>query len=113
VGEPTTLDLLEHYGRREPCLFLQFDGHKVVGRDDVLRPDENGHSVTSGLTYELMSGRVAVRVLIPKDVADADAVALLLKIAHEIERDGLQHRYQDCVGGWQTPPDISDDDIFI
>jgi hypothetical protein len=82
--------VLQHYERREPRLFTQYDGHNVgVGHQDpIIRPDAEGHSLTTGLTWELMHG-ADVRVLIPATTSKETAVALLRKIAAEIECDGL------------------------
>ena len=86
-------ELLDHYAARQPRRFMQFDGVCVdpADRDGVVVPDEDGHSLLGGATWELMHG-ADVRVLVPNDgtVTPADAARLLRKIAEWIEhRDGL------------------------
>ena len=96
----TKKEMLDHYAKKEPMLFEQYDGFKNAG-DDVIHPDYDGDSLTVGDTCELMSGYPEVRVLIPPKTKAEDAVRLLLKIAiqiksREIEIDKMYEKGSGC-----------------
>lgn len=80
--------ILNKYNERVPQLFTQYDGWILNGGDDVMRPDRDGHAVTCLETLELMHS-TDVRVLIRPETKAEDAVALLRKIARDIEKDGV------------------------
>lgn len=87
----TKSELLEHYARATPHRFCQFDCFLNVGEgDDIVKPDKDGDSLFNGETYELMSGQVAVRVLITPETAKEDALRALEKIRDWIDRDGFK-----------------------
>jgi len=81
---------LEHYARLpEPQAFIQYDGFTNALRDSIVHPDEDGDALFAGTTYELMTGSVGVRVLMPERTTTLEAVRVLRKIANWIERDGI------------------------
>ena len=84
MRKPSTDELLTHHQIREPKRFIQLDGHSWA--------DEAGDAITVGQTYELMHGS-SVRVLIPDETDETEAVRLLREITHRIEHSGLDmHR---------------------
>jgi len=81
--------LLDHYAGRDPHAFWQFDCFcKCDGYDYIIVPDEDCDSLFRGLTYELMTGNVSVRVLIVPGTAAEDAIRALGKIASWIKKLG-------------------------
>lgn len=81
-------ELLLHYAGREPKTFWQCDAHDVGvdSIDSVMRPDEDGFSVTGQITDELMYG-CAVRVLADPETPLKKALLGVHKVAEWIERD--------------------------
>ena len=78
---------LLHYADRDAENFFQFDAFtEVEPGDDIVRPDDDGDCLFSGVTTELMSG-VPVRVLIVPGVTQETALRALKKIQDWIERD--------------------------
>jgi len=76
----TRIELFEHYSQKPATPFHQFDGFAVDGEDHALKPDSEGDSVMTSTTWELMSGAVPVRVLIPTNTEiDKDRAARLLR----------------------------------
>ena len=93
-------DLIRDYGEREPKHFRQIDGfHMPGGGDSVMRPDDDGHCIMGGDTWELMRG-ASVRVLVPsgENTPPADVAGMLRKIADWIEQD------PKSTMGVQAPP---------
>ena len=82
--KPTKGQLLAHYAERPVTRFQQYDGWKLDGWDDVIRPDEFGRGIMSTPTYELMRGS-DVRVLVKPTCKREDVIALLNKIVQWIE----------------------------
>ena len=88
-------ELLAHYAEKEPCLFYQFDGFLEPATDDVVRADRDGDAMTNGITYDLMSGFYAVRVLVTAGTSEKDALRLLQKVRQKIRRGSFEwHRQQ-------------------
>ncbi len=84
--------LLEHYKHKEPTLFVQYDGFDLQdGGDDVMRPDDEGHWLSTRLTYELMSGGPNVRMLITPETSKDTILALLNKIKRWIRKSDDWH----------------------
>ncbi|HZS10388.1 MAG TPA: hypothetical protein VFD58_36500 [Blastocatellia bacterium] len=120
---PTKDELLRHYAKSEPRRFSQYDGF-TVDAPDILHPDNDGHSVTGGVTWELMGSPFVVRVLVSEGVRDQEIITLLGKIADWIGRDGVltpadlrpaklpsvRHADAQQVSGYD-PQLIGDDDI--
>lgn len=72
--------LLKHYAEREPKTFYQLDGFTKVEEDYVFSPDDDGDSVLTSVTEELMTGNSVLRVLITEGATKEEAVRLLKKI---------------------------------
>jgi hypothetical protein len=89
MNRPTKDQLLQHYAKRQPKRFTQIDGFTEVQPFDVLAGDKNELAITSGETFELMSGAYAVRVLIPEGTEKVEVLALLDKIKKAIAGDSL------------------------
>ena len=93
---PTKQQVLDHYSRRVPVLFNQYDAFDLGedGADDVMRPDNDGDSLFRSETWELMSGVYETRVLITAGTKPSVAVRHLRKIIEWIEKapDGLVGR---------------------
>ncbi len=87
MKRPTKDQLLQHYARRQPQRFTQLDGFTGVTFDDVMHPDEEGHALMCGETYELMGGIYAVRLLVTAGTQKHDVLALLDKMRRWIARD--------------------------
>jgi hypothetical protein len=88
-------ELLANYAEKEPCLFYQFDGFLEPATDDVVRADRDGDALATGVTYDLMSGIYAVRVLVTAGTSEADALRLLQKARLKIRRSGFEwHKLQ-------------------
>lgn len=91
--KPTKQELLKRYAdndRKRVERFHQFDGWRLDGWDDVMRPDDEGDALTGGDvggTYELSASSPPVRVLIHEATSKADAVRLLHKIAGWVEHE--------------------------
>ncbi len=84
--------LLEHYKHKEPTLFVQYDSFYLPnGGDDVMRPDDEGHWLSTRLTYELMSGGPNVRMLITPETSKDTILALLNKIKSWIRKSDDWH----------------------
>ena len=81
-------ELLEHYAKKEPNLFLQVDGHgsgeKIDGSELI---KESGIAVSARDTYELMSSCPDVRVLINPNTKKEDIEKILITIKEYIDRD--------------------------
>jgi hypothetical protein len=81
-------DKLLHYAGREAVNFFQFDAFTgVEPGDGIVRPDDDGDCLFSGVTTELMTGGVSVRVLIVPGTTQKTAARALKKILDWIERD--------------------------
>ncbi len=93
-------ELLDHYATRDPQAFYQFDGFHTEGssRDDVVQEDSDGDGVTAGVTYELMTGVYAVRVLVTAGTPEADALRLLKKIRRTIKQNGFDWHRETLAG---------------
>ncbi len=89
--------LLEHYADKTPNLFLQYDAWAHIEEDDfVLNPDGDGDCLLSSETFELMSTRPSIRVLIHRGpdkglstspATKADLLRLLDKVRASIARE--------------------------
>jgi len=86
---PTQDQLLQHYARRQPKRFTQIDGFTAVKDDYVMKGDPEGHALTGGETFELMTGVYAVRLLITEGADKHEVLILLDKIRRWIARDGV------------------------
>lgn len=84
-------ELLAHYATRDPQGFYQLDGFHDdnPSRTDVITHDADGDAVIAGVTYELMTGVYAVRVLVTAGTSEADALRLLKKARRAIKKGGL------------------------
>jgi hypothetical protein len=87
-------ELLNHYAKRRPTEFFQFDAFmNAEPGDPVALPDQNGNSFCSCLTTELMSGGPTVRILITKDdeaIKDKYKVASVIReISEWVIKDGI------------------------
>ena len=58
--------LLDHYAKKEPTEFYQYDAFTDAIEGSVMKPDKDGVCLFSGNTTELMSGGPSVRVLISR-----------------------------------------------
>jgi hypothetical protein len=76
----TKAELLEHYARKEPKHFYQFDGWEKS--EDPF----TGGGLTMGETWELMSGVPGIRVLLPDHTTQTEAVTMLRQILDYIEQ---------------------------
>lgn len=81
---------LDHYSRKEPKLFCQFDGFlNCDPLDSVMVPDEHGDCIIHGSRqWELMSGSSA-RLLVPEDTTPDRLIRLLNKFITVIEQHGV------------------------
>jgi hypothetical protein len=89
MNRPTKDQLLAHYAKRQPKRFTQIDGFTEVLPYEVLAGDPDGHSVSTGETFELMSGAYAIRLLITEGTEKVQALALLDKIKSAIAGDRI------------------------
>lgn len=80
---------MEHYAGKEPCKFLQFDGFALGKgvRDDVIHPDADGDGLMSHVSYDLMSGFHAVRIMITAGTSKKDALRLIEKLLASIKSE--------------------------
>jgi hypothetical protein len=78
-------ELIEHYCKKEPTEFYQFDGAYLGEGDFFQRVDADGDWIGATRTWELMHGH-PVRVLIHTETTPEEAVRLLRKTAAWIER---------------------------
>jgi hypothetical protein len=90
------------YGGKKVVRLVQLDGHKVGGGDDIMPPDEDGHCLMGGETYELRnisgSPHLPVRAEIYEDAEKQEVAALLRKMADWVERawdDSLSRKGQE------------------
>lgn len=93
MNDTIKVRLIKHYCSREPTQFVQFDG--FLGKpndksDSVVQFDEEGHSLLSGVTWELMHG-ADVRVFVKPSTPPKHAAKLLRKIRKWIKRGGMTH----------------------
>ena len=88
-GHQLKSQLLNHYARRSPTLFHQFDAFTgVEPGDPIVVPDDDGDSLFGEImTQELMSGGPSVRVLITAGTDKAAAIRALQKLTDFVERD--------------------------
>jgi hypothetical protein len=81
--------LLEQYSRKPVRRLIQIDGHRT--NDDMMRPDEDGHSLMAGEDYGLYNiagtPTLPVRVQIYEGADKQEVLTLLGKIADWVERD--------------------------
>jgi hypothetical protein len=89
VGMPKAKrEKLLHYVHRDAEEFFQFDAFTgIEPGDDIIRPDDDGDCLCSGVTTELMTGNVSVRVLIVPGTTRKTTVRALKKIQGWIQRD--------------------------
>ncbi len=82
LPEPTQEELVQEYFGKPVRCFLQVDGweHRQ-GSDSVMRPDDEGHVLTSGIRYELRNTDFPMRVQI-HEASDKETVLTLLSKAH-------------------------------
>jgi hypothetical protein len=86
MKKATKAELLARYAEKIPCRFAQFDVFtNQGGGDDVMRPDDDGDCLFSGLTTELMTGLYAVRVLVTEGTPTSEALRALQKITAWVE----------------------------
>lgn len=85
-------ELLEHYASREPVRFIQIDDFCDPGAwDSVVTPDEDGHSIWSGITHELMTGIYNIRLLIRPDTSIDTVLGFLKKMTQRLsEKDFVE-----------------------
>ena len=93
--------LLEHYARKDPQSFLQFDGWCNQGTgDDFATPDAEGDWLCVGKVRELMSGGPSVRVLVTRRTSKEDTLRLLRKLADMVSEDRWDF---DWIGSDNSP----------
>jgi hypothetical protein len=96
LPEPPREELVEEYARKPVRCFLQVDGWEDKnGGGSAMRPDEEGHVLTSGTRYELRNTDFPMRVQIYEASDKETVLALLGKAQTWLER------------GWEgltTPP---------
>ncbi len=89
--EDARLLLVEENSRKKAVRLIQIDGHQVGEGDDVMRPDEDGHTLMSGDTYELRnhagSPYLPVRIEIYPGADKEEVLSLLRKITDWVECD--------------------------
>ena len=65
-------ELLEHYSKKAPSDFIQYDGHCDLPPDgQTIEVDQDGHSFFMRHTQELMTGatvRILIQLKTPKEV---------------------------------------------
>jgi len=82
LQEPPREELVEEYARKPVRCFLQVDGWEDKnGGGSAVRPDEEGHVLTSGTRYELRNTDFPMRVQI-YEASDKETVLALLGKAH-------------------------------
>ena len=98
------LELLKHYEGKEAHAFGQFDAFVNAPRGDaVVHPDEDGDAFFSGLTYELMSGGPAVRVLATSEASVKDVRRVLRKMRRMFKTNGFGFNVADAEKALDTP----------
>jgi hypothetical protein len=102
LREPTREELVEEYARKPIRCFLQVDGWEDNDSgDSVVRPDEDGHVLTSGTRYELRNTAFPMRVQI-HEASDKETVLTLLSKA----RTWLERGWEELTT--PSPPQASD-----
>ena len=82
LPEPPREELVEEYAHKPVRCFLQVDGWEDKnGGGSAMRPDEEGHVLTSGTRYELRNTDFPMRVQI-YEASDKETVLALLGKAH-------------------------------
>jgi hypothetical protein len=83
--------LLDEYAGKPARRLIQIDGHQAGAGDDVMMPDDDGHELMAGATYELRNvagtPSLPVRVELCEDATKDEVVTLLRKIAEWVESD--------------------------
>ncbi len=81
-------NILKRYKSKDPYLFIQYASlDHQDGDDDLMKAGKEERCVTSGLTYELMSAKPDVRVLITAGTSMETALILIDKIKESIRKD--------------------------
>ena len=96
MSEEQKKELLDHYATGDVHRFLQMDGWLLPhGGDDVMRPDEDGDWLCSGITDELRKSEknLAVRIQIHEGTKHEDAVRLLEKMLAWLQTDRFLWKY--------------------
>ncbi len=102
--------LVEEYSKKKAVRLIQIDGHQVAVGDDILRPDEDGHTLMCWDTYELRniagSPHLPVRVELYPGADKEEVLSLLRKITDLVESDfyGMQLSAQQI----DDPEEIDD-----
>ena len=78
--EAKRTELLNHYAKKTPVEFWQFDGFTGVKADSLVCPDADSDACFSSGTWELRNDNVPVRVQIRKGVPATIARRLLEKL---------------------------------
>lgn len=102
--EDARLMLLEDAEKKPVRYLSQIDAHVTEG-DSVMYPDEDGHCLMSGETYELRrspAGMVPVRVHIDPDADKEDVLSMLAKVYSWLARDW------SFAAGQESPPDLEE-----
>ena len=82
----TKEELLEHYAKKEPNLFLQIDGYSKGERSDEQK-DKDGNAISIRDTYELMDSCPDVRVLISHKAEKKEIIFLQNKITNLLKNN--------------------------
>jgi len=77
---------------KEPHVYYQFDGFLNSQPDCVFSPDKDGDAIFSGVTPELRSGAIAVRVQILAGTKKKHALRILKKMTQWMEKDAAHWR---------------------
>ncbi len=99
--------LLEEAAAKPVQRLLQVDGHRAAA-DSVMQPDEDGHDLMAGETYELRKSGdwVPVRVHIHEGAEKGEVLALLRKITAWLEKDfDAIHGHATGKESTERPPD--------
>ncbi len=93
--EWTKEKLLQHYKRKEPNLFIQYDGYYMPnGENDLIipgslmNPNDEGFNLFSSMTYELIDG-ANVRLLIKPETPKETVLRLLERLTSWIKEDNF------------------------